>query len=158
SDADVVINCAGPFATIGQPVVEAALDADCHYLDTSGEQLFVREIYERFESAARQKKRVVVNACALEVALGDWAAHLAAGAFAGETVDSLYISYAVDHLHPSRGTQLSILESMGKPGCRWDYDRWVRTAPGSQRIEVDYPEPFGQRSALSFPSPEVITV
>ncbi len=157
-DADVVINCAGPFATIGEPVVQAALQADCHYLDTTGEQLFVRQIYERYESAARQKKRVVVNACAFEVAIGDWAAHLAAQSFGGDIVDSVYVSYAVDHIHPSKGTQLSVLDSIGKQGCRWDHDRWVHTAPGAQRLEVGFPDPFGPRVALSFPSPEVITV
>lgn len=158
ADADVVINCAGPFSTIGAAVVQAALEADCHYLDTSSEQLFVREVYERFESAARQKKRVVINACAFEIALGDWAAHLAAAAIGDIVLDSVHVSYAVDRLQPSRGTQLSILDAMGKPGCRWDHDRWVRTAPGSQHIDVDFPDPFGRRSALSFPSPEVITI
>ena len=77
-DADVVINCAGPFGLIGEGVVKAALEADCHYIDTTGEQDFVKTIYERYESAARQAGRVIVNACAFEVALGDWAANAAA--------------------------------------------------------------------------------
>jgi hypothetical protein len=37
-DIDVVINVAGPFMQIAWPVVEAALQANCHYLDTTGEQ------------------------------------------------------------------------------------------------------------------------
>jgi short subunit dehydrogenase-like uncharacterized protein len=157
-DADVVINCAGPFGAIGEPVVRAALQADCHYIDTTGEQEFVRNTYERFESAATQAKRVVVNACAFEVALGDWAANLAAGALDTEHADSITISYAVDHMTPTKGTRLSILDALGKQGYAWASDRWVPVSPGSERREVEYPEPFGLRTALSFPSPEVITV
>jgi short subunit dehydrogenase-like uncharacterized protein len=157
-DADVVINCAGPFGAIGEPVVRAALQADCHYLDTTGEQEFVRNTYERFESASTQAKRVIVNACAFEVALGDWAANLAAAALDTEHADSITISYAVDQMSPTKGTRLSILDALGKQGYAWASDRWVPVSPGSQRLEVDYPEPFGPRTALSFPSPEVITV
>jgi short subunit dehydrogenase-like uncharacterized protein len=157
-DADVVVNCAGPFSSIGEPVVRAALQADCHYLDTTGEQEFVRNTYERFESAARQAERVVVNACAFEVALGDWAAHVAGQALEAEGPDSITVAYAVDHMQPTKGTQHSILDALGKPGYCWDHDRWIPVAPGSERREIDYPEPFGRRTALSFPSPEVITV
>lgn len=157
-DADVVINCAGPFGAIGEPVVRAALAADCHYLDTSGEQEFVRNTYERFESAASAAKRVVVNSCAFEVALGDWAANLAAAALGTERADEITVSYAVDRMNPSKGTRLSILDALGKQGYAWAGDRWIPVAPGSERKEVDYPEPFGPCTALSFPSPEVITV
>lgn len=157
-DADVVINCAGPFSSIGEPVVRAALQADCHYLDTSGEQEFVRNTYERFESAARQARRVIVNACAFEVALGDWAAHVAAASLDAERAESITISYAIDQMQPTKGTQLSMLDALGKQGYCWDHDRWIPVAPGSERREIDYPEPFGRRIALSFPSPEVITV
>ncbi len=157
-DADVVINCAGPFGAIGEPVVRAALQADCHYLDTTGEQEFVRNMYERFDSASLQAKRVIVNACAFEVALGDWAANLAAAALDTEHADSITVSYAVDQMSPTKGTRLSILDALGKPGYAWASDRWVPVTPGSERREVDYPEPFGRRTALSFPSPEVITV
>ncbi|MCP4447550.1 MAG: hypothetical protein GY811_19750 [Myxococcales bacterium] len=157
-DADVVVNCAGPFGLMGEGVVRAALAADCHYIDTAGEQDFVRSVYEQFESAARQAGRVIINACAFEVALGDWAANVAAAALNSPIADSISISYAVDNMQPTKGTRLSILDAMGKPGYRWDEDRWVPASPGAERIEVNYPESFGQRIALSFPSPEVITV
>ncbi len=157
-DADVVVNCAGPFGLIGEGIVRAALAADCHYIDTTGEQDYVRSVYEHFESAARTAGRVVVNACAFEVALGDWAAHAAASALDASIADSISIAYAVENMQPTKGTQLSILDAMGKPGYRWEDDRWVPVSPGAERLEVEYPEPFGPRVALSFPSPEVITV
>ncbi len=36
--ASVVLNTVGPFAQLGGSVVEACLNAGCHYLDTTGEQ------------------------------------------------------------------------------------------------------------------------
>ena len=38
SGAKVVCNTVGPFARFGTVVVEAALKAGCHYIDTTGEQ------------------------------------------------------------------------------------------------------------------------
>ena len=38
SGASVVCNTVGPFSQYGGAVVEACIDAGCHYLDTSGEQ------------------------------------------------------------------------------------------------------------------------
>jgi short subunit dehydrogenase-like uncharacterized protein len=53
----VVINVAGPFMQLGEPVVQAALAEGCHYLDTTGEQdwvMFLRERYANdFEAAGR---------------------------------------------------------------------------------------------------------
>ena len=42
NDCAAVINCAGPFTLYGEPVLEAAVDTETHYLDTTGEQDFIR--------------------------------------------------------------------------------------------------------------------
>jgi hypothetical protein len=44
----VVCNVVGPFLLHGRQVVEAALRANCHYLDTTGEQPFMLEMREQF--------------------------------------------------------------------------------------------------------------
>ncbi len=46
--AKVVCNTVGPFATLGQVGVEAALRAGCHYLDTTGEQSHILAIRSAF--------------------------------------------------------------------------------------------------------------
>ena len=40
--AAVVINCAGPFTGLSEPVVREAARRGVHYLDTTGEQAFIR--------------------------------------------------------------------------------------------------------------------
>src|SRR5215470_1591699 len=48
--ARVLINCAGPFTDLGIPVVQAAAERGIHYLDTTGEQHFIKQVYDRFNS------------------------------------------------------------------------------------------------------------
>ena len=76
--AAVVVNCAGPLAEVGEPVLQAALAADAHYVDLGGDQAAMHAIYERHDSAARKAGRVVVPGCGLNCAIGDWAAAWAA--------------------------------------------------------------------------------
>ncbi|MFK7957569.1 MAG: trans-acting enoyl reductase family protein [Lysobacterales bacterium] len=44
----VVCNIVGPFERFGEPVVEAALAAGAHYIDTTGEPAFVETIANKF--------------------------------------------------------------------------------------------------------------
>src|SRR5262245_25082603 len=53
--ARVVVSCAGPFTQLGEPVVAACAARGVHYLDTTGEQPFVRLVYERYHATAREK-------------------------------------------------------------------------------------------------------
>jgi short subunit dehydrogenase-like uncharacterized protein len=163
--AKVVVSCAGPFLVVGEPVLRAAIAAGAHYLDTSGEQAFLREMYERYDSRARKAGVSAVSGFAFEVALGDWAAaraaalvHAAAGAGDDEPVDEVAIGYAVSHLHPSAGTVQSAIASLARPGLVWQEDRWERAAPGGRARAFVYPPPFGTREAVRFPSGEVVTV
>ena len=60
----VVINCTGPFVKLGETVVQAALDAGCHYLDTTGEQPFMLDLRERYGQRYEQLKLVLNPSCA----------------------------------------------------------------------------------------------
>ncbi|RMH43734.1 MAG: hypothetical protein D6689_04260 [Deltaproteobacteria bacterium] len=156
--ARVVVNCAGPFLRFGEAVLRGALAVGAHYLDTTGEQAFMREIYERYESAARRANRCVINGMAFEIALGDWAAALAAAGLGdGPAVDEIAVAYAVSGFHPSAGTRLSALAQLAADAVVWERDRWD-PAPAVDRRTFAFPPPFGERTAVGFPSGEVITV
>lgn len=159
--ASVVVSCAGPFTHIGEPIIAAAIDAGASYLDTTGEQMFMRNIYERYESRARKRGVAVVNGFAFEVALGDLAAAIAAdslGLDGGEPMDEVIVGYAFDEFHTSRGTRKSLVESLAAGALVWDRDRWEPVAPAAERRHIAYPAPFGGRESVSFPSGEVVTV
>src|SRR4051812_4914550 len=46
--ARVVCNTVGPFSKFAYPCVEAALEARCHYIDTTGEQAFIRALRDNY--------------------------------------------------------------------------------------------------------------
>jgi short subunit dehydrogenase-like uncharacterized protein len=51
-DADAVINCAGPFTGTGHQVIRAALAARTPYVDTTGEQEFLKSVFDTFAASA----------------------------------------------------------------------------------------------------------
>ncbi len=154
---DLVVACAGPFSLMGEPVLAAAIEAGADYLDTTGEQVFMREMYERHESAARHAGVCAVSGCAFEIALGDWSAALAAAQLGPDTVDEVTVSYWLDQFAATAGTRASAVESLARGGLVWDHDRWQESPPAAERRVVSFPG-TGERRAVSFPSGEVITV
>ncbi|WP_157905477.1 saccharopine dehydrogenase NADP-binding domain-containing protein [Parafrankia colletiae] len=60
--SEAVVNVAGPFTLVGEPVVRAAIEAGTHYLDTTAEQLFVKKIFDEFSDAAEDAGVTVLPA------------------------------------------------------------------------------------------------
>jgi short subunit dehydrogenase-like uncharacterized protein len=152
--SQVLINCVGPFVDFGEPVVRAAIAAGSHYLDTTGEQPFVKAILVHDTWAAAQNV-AVVPALAFEIAVADCGAALAVDSF--DEVDDVRVTY-VTQFHASQGTKRTLLRMLQSSGFAWVDGEWVEEAP-ARRIEfVDLPEPVGRVAAVSFPSAEVITI
>src|SRR5436190_9659960 len=89
---DVLVSTVGPFARFGQPAVQAAIAVGAHYLDSTGEGSFIREVFERRGAGAR------AAGCALFTAFGyDYVPGNLAGALAlreaGEAATSIDIAY-----------------------------------------------------------------
>ena len=152
--ARVLINCVGPFVDHGEAVVRAAIAAGAHYVDTTGEQPFVRSVLVH-DTWAKSQRVAVVPALAFEVALADCGASLAA-AEVGD-VDRIAITY-VTRLHASQGTKRTALRMLQSEGCAYLDGEWVSEPPGRKHVFVELPHPVGTVAALSFPSADVMTV
>lgn len=89
----VVYNVVGPFMQLGEPVVQAALDAKVHYLDTTGEQDWVLYLEEEYGPQFFEQGLLLCPACSFMWLLGQIAAELAL-----ETpgIDTLDIAYMAD--------------------------------------------------------------
>jgi Saccharopine dehydrogenase NADP binding domain len=96
---DAVISCAGPFAKVGLPVVEAAVRTGTPYVDSTGEPDFMRQVYE----AHRTADSAVVPACGFDYIPGDLAAAIAAQEL-GERPEEVAVLYAITGGKVSRGT------------------------------------------------------
>ena len=103
---DVVINVSGPFMQIGWPIVATALEMNCHYLDTTGEQDWTNAIKEKYGQAFADKGLLLCPACSYMWSAGALAAEVV---LENEAVDSLDIVYQIDHGLPSEASTKSFL-------------------------------------------------
>jgi short subunit dehydrogenase-like uncharacterized protein len=153
---DVLINCAGPFSRAGEPVVQAAIATRTHYIDSTGEQTFMRSVFERYGHDAERAGVALVPAMGFDYLPGDCIARLAAEGH--EPLSELEIAYAVRGFGASRGTLRSAVEIMKGGDVVYENGAW-RPAPGGVfRASADFPEPIGRQPMLRYPSGEVITV
>jgi short subunit dehydrogenase-like uncharacterized protein len=103
---DVVISTVGPFTSLGRPVVDAAVKAGVHYVDSTGEPGFMQELYDAFGSA----KTAVVPACGFDYVPGDCAASVAAASLKAPP-ELIRVGYSMKGMRPTRGTTMSAIEA-----------------------------------------------
>ena len=151
-----VINCAGPFARLGEPVLRAAIAAGAHYLDTTGEQLWMARMMDLHNADAERAGVTAILAHAFEYAVGDCAARIGVEETAGaETVE---VFNRVEGFGTSRGTKKSALDVLGKPSLAVVNGRRREERPFARRARVRFPDEDEDRVGLSFPGGEVLSV
>jgi short subunit dehydrogenase-like uncharacterized protein len=133
---DAVVNTAGPFTELGEPVVQACVEAGAHYLDTAGEQPFMHTVWERYHAAARDAGVAVVNAMAFEFAMGDCAAAVAARDLG--PLRSLDVVYSWAGSHSSRGTRRTILRMIGARAWERRHGEFRPLVPGARHRRVTF--------------------
>jgi short subunit dehydrogenase-like uncharacterized protein len=136
---DAVISTVGPFVALGMPVVEAAVEAGLPYVDSTGEHVFMTDVYDRFAGASTP----VVPACGFDYVPGDLAAAVAASQLGGPPQD-IVIAYQVSRARPTRGTARSAIGMASHS----------RVAPRYLTVE----SPDGEVGAIEFPFGEQVTV
>lgn len=156
ADCPAVINCAGPFSRLGEPVIKAAVESATHYLDTTGEQLYMQRVFERFGDAARAAEVAVIPGMGFDYVPGDLICRLAAQGH--EPLRELVVAYAVQGFGATRGTMHSALEAMRGGALDYRHGSWRRAGLAPGRVSFTFPEPVGRQPMLRFPSGEVVTV
>lgn len=152
---DVVINTAGPFTELGEPVVRACVSAGAHYLDTTGEQPFMHAIHEAYHDAALGADVAVVNAMAFEYALGDCAVAIGADELGGP-LRSVDVVYAWGGAASSTGTRRTVLRMLGRKAWVRRDGRLEEQSPGAGRRTVTLAS--GRTlHAVAFGAGEVVT-
>lgn len=133
---DVVISTVGPFSVLGRPVVDAAVRAGVHYVDSTGEPGFMRDVYDAYPIASA----AVVPACGFDYLPGDCAAAVAAKAL-GVTPERIVVGYTINKMRPTRGTAMSSIEALV-----------AEPTPRLHRMEIE------GRPALGLPWGEDLTI
>jgi hypothetical protein len=87
----VVINIVGPFMQLGLPVVEACLDAGCHYFDTTGEMDWLQMLKQEFGPRFKAKELALCPANSYMWTEGNIAAEIALETPGIDTLDIVYL-------------------------------------------------------------------
>jgi hypothetical protein len=134
---EVVINTVGPFMQLGWEVVEACLQSNCHYMDTTGEQDWVKAIADKYGQAFEDKGLLLAPANAYMWSAGALAAEVV---LETEGVDSLDIAYQIDNGIPSEASSMSFMRMVTKPEGQLyleqgEYKSW----PWDQCYSITFP-------------------
>lgn len=158
--AAAVVNCAGPFAVTGGPVVEAALRAGIPYVDVAAEIEASTAMFADYSDAARAAGVPVVPAMAFYGGLGDL---LVTAAMAEWTAaDTADVAYGLSSWRPTAGTR-----EAGRVSHERRAGRRVRFTGGALEYHDDapseqawdFPVPVGRRTVIAgFTMADVVTV
>jgi short subunit dehydrogenase-like uncharacterized protein len=152
----VVVACAGPFGLHGEPVVAAAVDTGTHYLDTTGEQGFMRMVFDRYGDKAAEKGAALVSGMGFDYAPGDLIAALTADRMG--PLEEIVVAYCVHGFEPTHGTALSGLEIMRGGDVVWADGAWRPAPRSADGGRWRFPEPIGEQRMLRYPAGEQVTV
>ncbi|MBV9413088.1 MAG: NAD(P)H-binding protein, partial [Acidimicrobiia bacterium] len=105
--ASAMISTVGPFIRLGMPAVEAAARNRVPYVDSTGEQQFMTDVYGKFSDASVP----IVPGCGFDFIPGDLAAAIAI-ADLGSDVSEVAVHTQASPI-PSRGTARTAVEMAG---------------------------------------------
>lgn len=153
-----VINCAGPFAETGPAVIDAALRAGIHYLDTCGEAIVTLSTFDQYAHNAATGDVVVLPAAGFFGALGDLLVTATMGDWI--SVDEVFLAVALDGWKPTPGTRLAGQRRAGRRVVFTANRIEIRAAGEQQPASIwNFPEPFGKQDVLGeFPTVDVVTI
>ncbi|NIK59567.1 saccharopine dehydrogenase NADP-binding domain-containing protein [Kribbella shirazensis] len=153
-NAAAVINCAGPFASTAEPLIEAAARQRIPYVDVAA------EIEANAATFARRSDTPVVPAMAFYGGLGD----LLTTAVLGERTSAtdVHVGYGLSSWYPTPGTRVA-----GRVSHDRRNGRRVRFAGGRLQYHDDppvqqdwtFPEPLGRRRVIAeFSMADIVTI
>lgn len=114
---DVLVTTVGPFVRLGRAAVDAAVDAGCGYIDSTGEPGFIRTIFESDGARASVTGARLFTAFGYDYVPGNLAGALAVrdAIAAGRIPDRVEVGYFVKGSSGySSGTKASMAASVGQ--------------------------------------------
>lgn len=151
-----VIACAGPFALHGEPVLAAAVDTGTHYLDTTGEQSYMRKVFDVYGPRAEASGAALITAMGFDYVPGDMIASLTADGMG--QLEEIVMAYAVSGFGMSRGTAHSGLGMVAGGDVEWRAGAYVDGETTVGRGTFRFDEPIGEQRMVRYPGGEQITV
>ena len=129
SERDVLVSTVGPFARLGQPALDAAIDAGSAYLDSTGEPSFVRHVFEQAGPRAERSGARLLTAFGFDYVPGNLAGAVAVtrARAHGTPATRVAVGYVVPGgFGVSSGTKASAASVLLEPGFAFDHGQLGR--------------------------------
>jgi short subunit dehydrogenase-like uncharacterized protein len=152
STVPAVLNTAGPFQFTAKPMIEACLATGKHYLDITGE-ISVFEMARLYNRQAEKAGIILLPGTGFDVVPTDCMARY----LKDRMPDAISLKLAFTTLGGalSRGTALTMIESLGQSGASRKNSRIVREPVGKNAMWVDYGSM--QKFVMSIPWGDIAT-
>jgi len=148
----LVITTIGPFLDMGKHVASIAARSNAHYLDSCGEQVFIKWMLENESFAGLD--RTMVPSLAFEYALADAGAEMLKEEL-GEPLE-IRSFYYIPSFSPSRGTRASMLRAMQEKTYVHRDGRLIEADRKTAQVAI--PEADKTLDALLFPAGEPVMI
>src|SRR4051812_27400640 len=157
-EGDVLVSTVGPFAKWGEPAVGAAIAARATYLDSTGEPLFIRRVFEEWGRSAARGGARLLTAMGYDFVPGALAGALAleAGGDAAVRVDVGYYALGAGPEALSAGTKASLVGASLNDGFAFRGGRLIGARP-AERVR-DFQVKGRRRAAVSVGGAEHFTL
>lgn len=163
ADHDVVVNTMGPFDKFMEPILTAAIDSDCHYLDINDDWQPTVKAFD-FDEPARAKGLHVILGLGGSPGVTNLCAVLAAQQL--DTVEELYTGWKVSAAtivdepgFPAPKASAATdhwIHQCSQPVLAWEDGKEAHVEPVLP-VELDFPG-IGKASAYTMGHPEPITL
>ena len=135
-EGDVLVTTVGPFVRWGAVAAAAAARARAHYIDSTGEPPFIREVFERYGIVAERAGSAMLTALGYDWVPGNLAGGLALSR-AGESAVRVDVGYFItgpaDPSGMSGGTRASLVGVLAEPSFSFKDGR-VRPERGAKHL------------------------
>lgn len=66
AQAEVIISTVGPYLKYGEPLIKACAENGTDYVDLTGEALFIKDMLDKYQQAAKESGARIVNSCGFD--------------------------------------------------------------------------------------------
>lgn len=157
SPDDVLVTTVGPFVQHGQPALEAAIDAGCAYVDSTGEAPFIRRVFEEAGPRAEATGARLLTAFGYDFVPGNLAGAMAirdAAQTASGPVGVEIGYFFRGGMAMSSGTRATLMQLMGEPLVALRNGGVVTTGGGVSSFDLG----DGVRQALMVGASEIFAL
>lgn len=133
-DAGIVVSCVAPYATLGIPVLEAALRCGAHYIDFTGEPRYVKRLADEYDEQARRVGSALIPSAGVGLCTNLVARAAVDGV---PNVERLTVDWRIHGYRPSWGSMTSAVRVLAGRVAVVDRGDVRFRAPGGRIRRLD---------------------